>query len=294
MREIKQVLVAVYFFCNYIYANENHHHNQQQHAGVPCGQEELQQCARQIKAVEATREFNFVYNKEQLDRICPDLHMGLECIRSYSRRCMSQHERDHINKIYYGTNEMIKDLCMEGQYQEDFLRYSPCMQKVRNEYDHCKTDYQESMQALYRQKDEEARSTTTTTTTTTQSPGFMQITLMKRQQLNSVYVSLETTTAMPVKNSSDVADQEDKLKIVCCAFQKYIDCSAYAIEKACGNETAEFTRNFLSKMLSALMRLHCQQEYKCEKYSSSGVMKSYHVNLMAISIITPLILLKIY
>lgn len=87
------------------------------------------------------------------------------------------------------------------------------MQKVRNEYDHCKTDYQESMQALYRQKDEEARSTTTTTTT--QSPGFMQITLMKRQQLNSVYVSLETTTAMPVKNSSDVADQEDKLKIVC-------------------------------------------------------------------------------
>jgi len=88
------------------------------------------------------------------------------------------------------------------------------MQKVRNEYDHCKTDYQESMQALYRQNDE-AASTTTTTTTTTQSPGFMQITLMKRQQLNSVYVSLETTTAMPVKNSSDVADQEDKLKIVC-------------------------------------------------------------------------------
>lgn len=84
------------------------------------------------------------------------------------------------------------------------------MQKVRNEYDHCKTDYQESMQALYRQNDE-----TSTTTTTTQSPGFMQITLMKRQQLNSVYVSLETTTAMPVKNSSDVADQEDKLKIVC-------------------------------------------------------------------------------
>jgi hypothetical protein len=89
------------------------------------------------------------------------------------------------------------------------------MQKVRNEYDHCKTDYQESMQALYRQNDEAASTSTTTTTTTTQSPGFMQITLMKRQQLNSVYVSLETTTAMPVKNSSDVADQEDKLKIVC-------------------------------------------------------------------------------
>lgn len=89
------------------------------------------------------------------------------------------------------------------------------MQKVRNEYDHCKTDYQQSMQALYRQKDDEGTTQTTSTTTTTQSPGFMQITLMKRQQLNSVYVSLETTTAMPVKNSSDATNQEDKLKIVC-------------------------------------------------------------------------------
>lgn len=53
----------MYFFCNYIYANENQ--------GVPCGQEELQQCSRQIKAVQATSEFNFVYDKEQLDRICP-------------------------------------------------------------------------------------------------------------------------------------------------------------------------------------------------------------------------------
>lgn len=47
-----------------------------------------------------------------------DLHTGLECIRSYTRRCMSQHEREHFNKLYFGTNEMIKDLCSEGAYQE--------------------------------------------------------------------------------------------------------------------------------------------------------------------------------
>lgn len=91
MREIKRVIVAgsayifllqqlltyfdvksviyfkncclVYFFCNYIYANETN--------GVPCGQEELQRCASQLRAVSATNEFNFVYNKDQLEKICP-------------------------------------------------------------------------------------------------------------------------------------------------------------------------------------------------------------------------------
>ncbi|KAG5681525.1 hypothetical protein PVAND_010951 [Polypedilum vanderplanki] len=282
MREIKQVIVAVYFFCNYIYADENF--------GVPCGQEELQRCAAQLKAVEGTREFNFVYNKEELDRICPDLHMGLQCIKSYSRRCMSQHEREHINKIYDGTNEMIRDLCMEGQYQQDFLRYSPCMHKVRNEYDHCKTDYQRSMEILYGRKSVE---TTTTTTTTTQSPRFMQISLMKRQQMNSAYVTLETTTTLPVKNiSSDVSDQ-DKLQIVCCAFQRYMDCSASAVEKACGNETAEFTRNFLTKMLSALMRMHCQQiQFQCQNETGSSRSISPLIQLVVVNIITAIAITK--
>ncbi|KFB37730.1 AGAP011666-PA-like protein [Anopheles sinensis] len=47
-----------------------------------------------------------------------DLHTGLHCIRSYTRRCMNIHQRDHFNKLYHGTNEVIHDLCEEGPYQE--------------------------------------------------------------------------------------------------------------------------------------------------------------------------------
>lgn len=85
MREFKQVLVAgidskskrikvmitaypsiissnlVYFFCNYIYANENE----------PCGQQELVSCSKQLKALTETSEFNFIINKEELERLCP-------------------------------------------------------------------------------------------------------------------------------------------------------------------------------------------------------------------------------
>jgi hypothetical protein len=36
-----------------------------------CGQEELVQCSRQIQVLTETSEFNFVDNKEELDRVCP-------------------------------------------------------------------------------------------------------------------------------------------------------------------------------------------------------------------------------
>lgn len=52
----------VYFFCNYIYANEN---------GEPCGQQELVSCSKQIKALAATSEFNFIINKKELENLCP-------------------------------------------------------------------------------------------------------------------------------------------------------------------------------------------------------------------------------
>lgn len=52
----------VYFIFEYVIANEG---------GLPCGQEELIQCSKQIRALTATSEFNFVDNKEELDRICP-------------------------------------------------------------------------------------------------------------------------------------------------------------------------------------------------------------------------------
>lgn len=211
-----------------------------------------------------------------------DLHTGLECIRSYTRRCMSQHEREHFNKLYFGTNEMIKDLCSEGAYQEgtyvifnlikiqftrncisfkfhfylilfyytfnfetkkllqnlftfsisimtDFLRYAPCMRKVKNEYEMCSDSYKNNMKKIHEEKSGgEAYTTpppTTTSTTTSAPPRLVQISLMKRQQSSqSIYVSLETTTINSVKNSStDAIDQgEVQIKTVCWYVSKLI------------------------------------------------------------------------
>lgn len=82
------------------------------------------------------------------------------------------------------------------------------MQKVKAEYDVCAQNYKRIMQRLHSGNggssggSEALTTTITSTMATATTPRFMQINLMKRQQeLNSVYVSLETTTLVPVKKN---------------------------------------------------------------------------------------------
>lgn len=82
------------------------------------------------------------------------------------------------------------------------------MKKVKAEYDVCAQNYKRIMQRLQSggnggsEATTKTALTTTIATTTTSMPRFMQINLMKRQQeRNSVYVSLETTTLLPVKKN---------------------------------------------------------------------------------------------
>lgn len=98
------------------------------------------------------------------------------------------------------------------------------MRKVKNEYEKCAESYKNIMKKIHEQKSAEASTSTPTTTTTmtatmmTTPSSIVQISLMKRQQSSqSIYVSHETTTISPLRNTSnDAADQGDvQIKTVC-------------------------------------------------------------------------------
>lgn len=66
----------------------------------------------------------YAMNTRCLNLYCPfcirsDLLAGLECIQSYTRRCMNQEQRKHFNELYHGTGEVIHELCdTDSKYQE--------------------------------------------------------------------------------------------------------------------------------------------------------------------------------
>lgn len=48
-----------------------------------------------------------------------DLLAGLECVQSYTRRCLEPENRYHFNQLYHGTGEVIHELCdSDSKYQE--------------------------------------------------------------------------------------------------------------------------------------------------------------------------------
>ncbi|XP_059622897.1 uncharacterized protein LOC132266078 [Phlebotomus argentipes] len=113
-----------------------------------CGQEELARCSRPLQVLSSTSDLTIATNKEELNKICPDLYGGLHCIRSYTRRCMSLQHRNHFNKLYHGTNQVIRDLCREGHYQNDYLRHAPCLRVVKPDYEICAKKYQDTISRI--------------------------------------------------------------------------------------------------------------------------------------------------
>lgn len=63
---------------------------------------------------------------------------------------MSQLQRDQFNQIYQGTNELIKDLCREGDYQDEFLKHSNCLQTVKPLHVKCNSRYQLTMSSIFK------------------------------------------------------------------------------------------------------------------------------------------------
>lgn len=59
---------------------------------------------------------------------------------------MSLEQREHFLKLYSGTKQVINDLCLKGEYQENYLKHAPCLNNVH--YDECTKTYQAKM-AMY-------------------------------------------------------------------------------------------------------------------------------------------------
>lgn len=115
-----------------------------------CGQEELSRCAKPLQLLQSTADLSFAPKREELDKLCPEFNNGLRCIGSYTRRCMTHIQRDQFNKIYQGTNELIKDLCNEGDYQNEFLKHSSCLQTVKPRHVKCADRYQQTMSSIFK------------------------------------------------------------------------------------------------------------------------------------------------
>uniref|UniRef100_A0A182K664 Uncharacterized protein n=1 Tax=Anopheles christyi TaxID=43041 RepID=A0A182K664_9DIPT len=226
-----------------------------------CGQEELAKCARPFQVIQSSTDLSIATKKEDLDKICPDLNNGLQCIRSYTRRCMTLEQRNRFNKLYNGTHQFVRDLCREGDYQREFLSHAPCLQLVRPDYEVCGRRYHHTVTLITQQSQ--------------QHEGHQHQHQQHQVQEQTAMESREHQHERRHRNHRTASrTDEDDVRTVCCSFMEYLDCSESAARNTCGHETARFTRGFLDKMSSTLIKMYCEDYYKSNKcpsmYTSSS------------------------
>ena len=70
----------------------------------------------------------------------------------------------------------------------------------------------------------------------------------------------------------------DKVGLLCCSFQEYLDCSQRVVNTTCGFHTASFTKGFLDRMAKPMAKGHCQSypagSYQCQETTTHSAVFS--------------------
>lgn len=113
-----------------------------------CNGRTMSQCREPLKILSGNREFSFAANKQELDLLCPDVLEGLTCIDDYYRDCMDPHERAHFYRLYAGSSLVLRDLCQEGPFQEEYLMHAPCLTVAQTGNEVCGAKYQSKINLI--------------------------------------------------------------------------------------------------------------------------------------------------
>lgn len=125
-----------------------HHNNHGPRRHHDCNNNDIAECVELLEVL-TNKDLGFAATVDELNKMCPVLLDGLQCIDNYTRRCLTQKHRDYFNKLYAGTIRVIKDLCnTRGRYQEEYIRHAPCMRQVNPKYNVCSVTYHRKTVAL--------------------------------------------------------------------------------------------------------------------------------------------------
>ncbi|XP_034941898.1 uncharacterized protein [Chelonus insularis] len=88
--------------------------------------------------------------------------------------------------------------------------------------------------------------------------------------------------------NQNLTRSSEPVKSVCCAFQEFLDCSHHTVRRKCGEETAEFTKNFLDMMSNSLIKTHCAP-YKRADCIYSGAASTGGMSVILITLLSLLL-----
>ncbi|XP_076388944.1 uncharacterized protein LOC100882346 [Megachile rotundata] len=62
-------------------------------------------------------------------------------------------------------------------------------------------------------------------------------------------------TTQEIERRNHTASLNGSLKALCCGFKEFLECSHHSIRRQCGDDTAQFAKQFLDRMSSSLLKI---------------------------------------
>lgn len=211
------------------------------HRSKLCNHDEFVSCTRPLRGL-VNFGLNFMATKN-LEVLCNNLKSSQECIRKYSVNCAELRKKLRFDLLFYGTDEMVQDLCWNGTFQESYYRYSTCIRKVVVHHKSCFKRYRETMRIVHQEDDGEKYD----------------------EEGLKTYCSIV---------SSDDDRRNDQ---ICCTLREYMNCSTIKVRSYCSGEAADFAMVFMEKIFAAMINAYCYNKFSDynEEDEESSVMSVF-------------------
>ncbi|XP_065172216.1 uncharacterized protein [Atheta coriaria] len=106
-----------------------------------CSKLEYDRCVQIADPLVREAHLVFPDNMDDIDLVCRTWNQFVDCLKSYTERCFTDQQRRQFNKAVENPIESVHQMCMQPQYQKEYLQYAPCIKGTIIDKNRCGPHY---------------------------------------------------------------------------------------------------------------------------------------------------------
>lgn len=200
-----------------------------------CHLRELDLCAASL-LVFTQAPNGLASSDSEINKQCSHLKDADNCLKNYTRRCMTPIQRELMTFTVNSTFGMLDEYCTKGsRLRQNYLKHATCLNQIQKKQEHksCIRDLQASLDLL----------------TANNIPGG-----------GNGNGNGKNRDKIKRDDDSGIADLTGKrLQLACCSYRRFESCLGGQMEKRCGKETIQFVQSIIRRATSRMPETICRQ-----------------------------------
>ncbi|KAF5294324.1 hypothetical protein FQR65_LT10777 [Abscondita terminalis] len=106
-----------------------------------CSKSEYDRCVKIADPLIKEVRLIFPDNMQDIDLVCRTWNNFVDCLKKYTEHCFTDQQRQQFNKAIENPIQSVHQMCMQPNYQKEYLEYAPCMKSTVLDNSRCGPHY---------------------------------------------------------------------------------------------------------------------------------------------------------